>query len=133
MAKQLNTRLIQKVMRHIKGDLRRLEMSAYAYSEDEDEYGGEEFAKCGTKACFAGWAVLLNRKESDWKKLIHTDYDFHEAARKLLGLNDSEASSIFTGPGFDVASFGAGPIKQYAEVRKSVNEVLVARGSKVRV
>jgi hypothetical protein len=54
-----------------------------------------EYAKCGTAACIAGWAVLLSH-ESDFNvdnPLL--GMDVYQEAKTLLGLTMTEADRLF--------------------------------------
>ena len=56
-------------------------------------------ASCGTVACFAGWTVLLAGNTATFDCVIE-DYVVNDVAipvqaQRLLGLNSSEAESLF--------------------------------------
>jgi hypothetical protein len=65
----MNVKLLRKVKKHILEEPKRLFMRTYVFKKS---YEGEklrtcmgkkrDFARCGTAACIAGWAVLLSKK-----------------------------------------------------------------------
>lgn len=70
--RQMNTKLLRKVARHIEAEPRRLMMSdwiqhprvegALVYDGSASGCQFHLFAKCNTAACIAGWTVLLSDK-----------------------------------------------------------------------
>lgn len=90
------------------------QIEAHPGAYDQETYG-ERF-DCGTRACIAGWAVLLNQNpawEVWWKTYDYgggleyelsvrrastaTEIHVHEAAQEMLGLTAGEASRLFAG------------------------------------
>jgi len=88
----INTELLEQTMRHI-----------IDHPETHDQ--SQWVSKCGTTACFAGWACLLSGAQLNPKrylitiswwvtrnnKLIHTQ----DLATELLGICDDDADRLF--------------------------------------
>jgi len=139
--KEINVKEIKRVLKHVRGDMRRLDMATYGVLENTPsaaEY--KNFPACGTKACLAGWTVLLNTPKKNWNKLFtanDTSYaeaglmkdGTHEKAAKILGFNEAEAETIFTG----ASMYTKGAKAQYKELVEDINQVLKNRGMKERV
>lgn len=127
--KKLNERLIARVIKHIREDFRRFEMSFYGVkagtSAADGEYLNEPETKwpsCNTKACFAGWAVLLSTPKRKWNTLFtksgNMRYPFvRNQAAKLLGLNNDEAENLFT------CGMTGSPRKDLKDVERVLNNI----------
>lgn len=127
---KINKVMIRHVLKHIKEDLRRLNMCTWGTKVDpESAYS----PPCGTRACFAGWAVLLNTPKDQWPYLFHLDFNSgenrmssytREQATKLLGFNRNEAISIFGGVSLSKRTSEG----QYNQLVRDINKVLKNRG-----
>jgi uncharacterized protein RhaS with RHS repeats len=90
-----NAELITRILTHIEEDLRRLNMYSWT---DED-------AACGTTACVAGWAVILDGRaawnaDDGWNPPGSTDngYDDEAWARQgmdALGISEGMSKWLF--------------------------------------
>jgi hypothetical protein len=131
---ELNVKHINKIIRHIKGDLRRLWMPFWwAYQKGAIE-GPETYAPCNTAACFAGWSLLLSMPRKDWAKHFDKDgelknrpydYDYDNTEGRRLGLTTEEAWMLFDGDAGDTRR------QQWATVKGRLKEIIkdrVARG-----
>lgn len=61
--------------------------------------------KCGTTACFAGWAIALSGYDLGGGVHLdgeHVSYSYGKFAEKLLGLDEDEAGELFFGDGSDI-------------------------------
>lgn len=145
--KEINMKLMRKVLAHIKSDFRRLNMGTYGElkgsesAQMEKEEGclvnPNRWPSCNTKACMAGWTVLVSTPKSQWKSLFEKDGDMktstHSKARKLLGLSVEEANEIFTGNACWPSCWPSTAKEQYSLLKEDINEVLEARDMKERV
>lgn len=90
MTTGVNVPLLEKVMTHI-----------LDYPETHDQFLW--MSQCGTRACFAGWAVLLDESNEYTQGENPTCYydsqgnelAIWEVARRLLCLSEDEASILF--------------------------------------
>lgn len=97
----MNVKLLQKVKAHILADPQRLVMGAYAFHQSElgETFEGDDgrkvrFAKCGTAACIAGWACILDKDGP----CHYTYHEFYEEAKHALGIADEQAEKLFYTP-----------------------------------
>jgi hypothetical protein len=62
---KLNVRLLRKIQRYILKEPRRLVMSRLILKKGDPlpEDHNDDFGKCGTAACIAGWALLLSGRK----------------------------------------------------------------------
>lgn len=94
----MNVRLLRKVKNHILEEPRRFIMRTWLLTREyvggpsyPSDNGAKEvkFAKCGTAACIAGWAVLLHDKRI-------TNYDeIARRASELLELDEMKSYRLF--------------------------------------
>jgi uncharacterized DUF497 family protein len=124
----LNVKHINKILAHIRGDVRRLYMPLWGItkkSENVKDYG-INFAKCGTACCFAGWSHLLSMPKKDWSKAFVDDGRLlpmvkdEEAER--MGLTLAEASMLFWGGGTGVT-----PEQQFNTVKSRLRTIIQMR------
>ena len=93
----LNEKLIACVLDHIEQHRDEYDQNRWCWIRDL----GEDQEYCGTRACFAGWAVLLSTPVEKWHKLPTgpnnmSGYDYYSVkAAELLGLTRSEAAYLF--------------------------------------
>lgn len=93
MKKKINKSLIRKIIKNIEAKPLRLEMGDYV-----DLHDG--VAPCGTSACIAGWAVIIDRMEKhkigyqNAAKLANTVATHAEAVR-LLGITGDQSARLF--------------------------------------
>jgi len=141
--RKINMKLVREVLTHIKEDLHRLNMGSYGIlkgsrdAEDEELLENlinpDHWPSCNTKACFAGWTVLLNTPKKEWQKLFLKDGSMrdstHTKARKMLGFTDYEAETVFAGN----ALYGNTAREQFQYLKQDINEVLLERGMEERV
>ena len=139
--KKINVKEIKRVLKHIKSDIRRLEMSVWGFKKDSaeaeiltpDVADKKYWPACSTKACFAGWAVLMNTPKTKWKSLFNKDGGMKQGisgkAEKILGLTEEEAEIIFRGP----STYLEGGKEQFKQLRRDINQVFVQRDLKDRV
>lgn len=132
---KINLRYIRRVLRFIEGGPKlRFDMSTYG-DHAANEFPGEELNKtelrklgypeCGTRACFAGWCVLLQHKKKDWSEIVE-GVNISDTAQKLCGFTDDEADTVFDGV--------YGPFSsQLKSLKSRLNDVLANRGSKARI
>lgn len=129
---EINMKLVRKVLAHVKGDLKRLKMSVYGQQREGRE-GKKGYPACETRACFAGWTVLLTTPKKKWAKLFFKSFMDPEQtasrAQKLLGLTDGERYHIFSGR----ATNRWTTVSQFSQLKKDINGVLKGRGMKERV
>jgi hypothetical protein len=131
--KKINMKLVRKVLAHVKGDLRRLSMQVYGvHAGERDQL--RTYPACKTKACFAGWAVLLTTPKKRRSKLFDKNGWMNadtvpRHAQRLLGLGMGESFNIFSGR----ASCTSGAKRQFSQLKKDINDVLKERGMKERV
>lgn len=90
----MNVKLLRKVKAHILAEPKRLYMSSYIKSEAHNMDIGHDYPKCGTAACIAGWACLLELKPKDPYEFWQTHSVGPEAAA-LLGIDDQAAYRLF--------------------------------------
>lgn len=100
----LNVELLERVKAHILEEPKRLAMGTFAERNEE--------APCGTVACIAGWSLVLEKgarmvtkKLADFGEGYYEDHfvyrnnrpidDPHEHAKKILGLTEEEAMTLF--------------------------------------
>jgi hypothetical protein len=137
MARKINVAMFKKVMKHIKKDIRRLEMGLYGIKKNspgEWEICDTHWAACNTKACLAGWTVLLNTPKKDWPNLFIVNGQMRShttstKAAKLLGLDSYEADALFTGN----ATYETTPRTQYEVLQEEINKLFEEKGIKDRV
>ena len=93
----MNVELLRRVEQHILEEPRRLHMEGWYYSiEDREPYSSEP--PCGTAACIAGWAQLL---EAGWAPgelaydVVGDDSTAHDRGQEALDLDDAEAEALF--------------------------------------
>ena len=86
-----NVELLERTMQFIDDHPERHDQRSYGYRK-----------KCGTFACFAGWACVLSggvtwtKQHDGSKRLIQVrDLPTSLAAQRLLGLDDREARALF--------------------------------------
>lgn len=89
---KINTKLLNKIIRHILEKPKRFNMNVLAKKS--------KLTTCGTAACIAGWAVLLTKAEKYDKKsfhsLINSGYiSFWYAGAVALGLDAVAARQLF--------------------------------------
>lgn len=61
--------------------------------------------KCGTTACFAGWAIALSGYDLGGgvtRDGEHVAYSYGKFAERLLGLNGEQADELFFGDASDI-------------------------------
>jgi len=96
---KLNEKLIAKIIEHIEKDIRRYDQDLVGLKKDTESYyfsdiKSNKWAPCNTKACFAGWAVILSTPESKIPSLFQKNGSMKGGvlakARKLLGLKGEE-------------------------------------------
>jgi len=137
---KLQVAKIKKVLKHITEDLRRLEMGIWGTFISEEELKEmrlsekRNYPTCGTKACFAGWAVLLEVKRNRWSKLFDSGGHMHvgsisRKAQKILGLTKEEARSLFVGRACNEWEAK----DQLISLKEILNNIFMEHGSKVRV
>lgn len=82
----MNVPLLRKVQAAILEEPKRLDMGSWAYRTDHVDNG----PKCGTVACIAGWAIILNKtdKPARFSLFVHDSSDTCDIAMGLLGLKD---------------------------------------------
>lgn len=88
----MNTKLLNKIIRHIREKPKRFDMKILAKKS--------RLTPCGTAACIAGWAVLLTRADKQDKKSFHSLIDsgllsFWYAGASAIGLDQEEARQLF--------------------------------------
>jgi hypothetical protein len=145
--RKINVELFKKIIAHAKKDLRRLEMQVWGarkgsnYAKELKEEDGiftgrgkqSQWPVCNTKACCAGWAVLLSTPKSKWKSWFLSNGkmkdDAIRKATELLGLDEYQADSIFRGNG----AYYNKPARQLEALRVDINTVFEAAGLKDRV
>jgi hypothetical protein len=89
----MKTKLLRKVQQHILEEPRRLNMRTFR-TEVTGFY--ETDPPCGTTACIAGWAGLLNDPPSR-----HMNW---QEGREVLGLSRPQSERLFTPPEFGPAT-----------------------------
>jgi hypothetical protein len=130
---KINLPYIRKVLRFIeRGPKLRFDMGTYHDHVDPKDHDAKElrelhYPACGTKACFAGWAVMLQRKPDEWADVRYNEVA--PEARELLGFTYDEADCVFTGEGCNYSSFA----KQLRGLKRSLREVLRGRGIKAKL
>lgn len=85
----MNVELLRKIEAHILEEPKRFIMSQYIVekSSDRPDVNGRDFAPCGTAACIAGWACLLNN--------VHPSDIGSASAGRLLELNWDQRDRLF--------------------------------------
>jgi hypothetical protein len=135
MAK-INLKLIRRVLRHVKADLRRLEMSHYFRFHGKDSES-KSIPACGTTACCAGWACILADAKTQSQieqKILQMDASnwgtgyYFNRGKYLLGLTEGEAEIVFVGDASQVLHH-----RQYSVLKSCINQVLKRRGLRARV
>jgi len=98
----LNVTHINKVLKHIEGDVRRLNMPLWGVLKGtpsaEDVRAPSSYAKCGTACCFAGWSHLLSVPRKKWKAEFGPTGELDISRWKeteKLGLTYAEANRLF--------------------------------------
>lgn len=98
----LNKKLIRKIIKHIEAEPKRLNMNEWAM-KDSSRSG----PPCGTTACVAGWALLLDKPAAERRKIMAMDDDKFERAlfgrtsnilqmgAKKLGIDAGGAWKVF--------------------------------------
>jgi hypothetical protein len=136
--RQIEVKKIQKTIKFIETQLSRLEMNLYGIKKGSPEaktsgFTSNRWPSCHTKACFAGWTVLLETPKREWNKLFRKDGlmrgSTHGKAARILGLTAGEASDIFIGP----ATWELTTKSQLRALKISINQVFADRGIKERV
>lgn len=106
---KLNVRLLRRIQKHLRADPRRYNQRIWAKDiRFYRRYAPLEVPECGTRACIAGWAVLLSTKsKKEWWKWVekscrmvinpegNREFAIALKARKLLGLSEDEAFFLF--------------------------------------
>lgn len=134
---EINIKYIRKVLRFIeKGPKKRFEMRTYISYCDPKTHSRQwlksaGYPACGTQACFAGWAVLMQEKPSRWRSWSIGGHpnSISRRAMELCGFDDNEATYVFAGPACWIMGFD----NQLRLLKRSINEVLRDRGMKERV
>lgn len=85
-----NNDKIREVMIHVTRHPERLDMNHW----------GSKQTPCGTTACLAGWAMLLNGIPHRWGAtgelhLVNLNDDIEEVAGEILGLNYNECGVFY--------------------------------------
>ena len=130
---KINLKYIRKVLRFIENGPRlRLDMGTYHNYAEPDRYTKKElraarYPACGTKACFAGWGVMLQLKPEEWKDVVYGTVA--PKARKLFGFTMDESDIVFAGEGMLYSTFS----RQLRGLKESINTVLRNRGMKERI
>lgn len=97
----MNVELLRKVEKHILEEPKRLYMSKWIRRVKQhellDQAGNpREYASCGTAACIAGWAVILNNEPFDEREPdFFNPSPIFEKARTILQLTEPEAIRLF--------------------------------------
>jgi hypothetical protein len=129
---KINLPYIRKVLRFIeRGPKLRFDMRTYHDHVDTKHHDAKElremrYPACGTKACFAGWAVMLQRKPEQWDDVNYDEVA--QDARELLGFTYEESECVFTG-GCKYSTFA----KQLSGLKRALREVLRGRGIKAKL
>ena len=91
---ELNEKLIACVLDHIERDNDEYDQNEWCVLK-----GDQDNDFCGTRACFAGWAVLLSTPIGKWWEVRYggNARPMKEVARELLGLTYDEAHTLFQG------------------------------------
>jgi len=133
----LNVAEIVRVFHHVEEDHRRLKMSIWVQKETVIEkvfrkvvkWNPGNYPDCGTRACFAGWTLVLNKvplKFSAGGYLM--DDTVSNQAGQILGLNVRQRLHLF----HEHRSYDDSA-KQVEDLRNRINEVFEAEGLLVRV
>ena len=91
----MNIPLLRRIKKHILAEPKRLKMFSWIVHRSDrmatitTDDGERPFAKCGTAACIAGWACLLEGQEPQLSYVA-------DEARTLLGLNNAQAEVLFS-------------------------------------
>jgi hypothetical protein len=130
---KINLPYIRKVLRFIeRGPKLRFNMRTYHDHVDPKDHNAKElrvmrYPSCGTKACFAGWAVMLQRKPEGWADVEYSTVA--AKARQLLGFTEVEGDIVFAGEGCNYSTIA----KQLSALKHSLREVLRGRGIKAKL
>jgi hypothetical protein len=125
---ELNVKHFNKILAHIRGDLKRLWMPWFGVRKGTEMALSEglknrDFARCGTACCFAGWSELLATPRKDWKKLFSEDGDLSidsSIEGERLGLTEDEYSILFR-------SVNGSRRKQFDAVRERLRGIIANR------
>jgi hypothetical protein len=94
----MNVELLRKIEAHILAEPKRLHMSSFMMRQSArnvlSSVGGKPvgYPKCGTAACIAGWAVIL---EDGLPQGYLTGAQIYDRAQELLGLHVGQADRLF--------------------------------------
>lgn len=113
-AAQLNVQLIERVRELIASHPERHEQGLWIDAHGADDLRDDFGPDCGTSACVAGWAVLLEHELADAEpaRVIDLQTELHQGplhgswhgswlhpvnreARRALGLDDHDADVVF--------------------------------------
>lgn len=134
---KLNVRHINKIVKHIAGNVKRLYMPTWGVQKGsevarERELKDSRFPECGTVACFAGWSKLLSIPKKEWKSIftdtgameVIEDSDFGASIvaeeTQRLGLTKGEAADLFD------SAYGS-PSIQFTAVKQRLRCLIAAR------
>lgn len=102
-----NAELAYKVLDHVERHRAAFNMDTWVYSPDDTAVKLDDLLseKCGTTACFAGWAILLSGYEM--RGGVYRDGElvasiFSVFAADLLGLSGDQADDLFYADDEDV-------------------------------
>jgi hypothetical protein len=100
----LNFKHFNKILAHIRGDLKRLWMPEFGIKKGTgaaEATAIKGFPLCGTAACFAGWSRLLSIPKKDWKNEFNEYGELQNVSFASegirLGLTEEEAYKLFDG------------------------------------
>lgn len=132
---KINLRYIRRVLRFIEsGPKLRFDMRTYLDHADNVLLKEERtkknlralgYPECGTRACFAGWCVLLQLPKKEWAYAAYK-LDILRVATQLCGFTEDEAYSVFD------AAYGTFT-QQLRELKSRINDVLAERDFRERV
>lgn len=90
----MNVELFEKIKTHVREEPKRLYMGDWVMRKlpSLDDNRPDFFPECGTVACMAGWAVLLN---TPLDPLYVRSYLVESQARKALDIDGEQASGLF--------------------------------------
>ena len=80
---------IRKAFRHIKQDFRRFDMSSWGYRIFRALERSEDYPPCGTRACFGGWLVFLEKPERARAAELNYGPAVYDRARKIAGFTEA--------------------------------------------
>ena len=96
----MNIELAEKVLEHIKEHREAFNINCFIDIDDYDDY--EIFGyPCGTKACIAGWTILLSQNntpftEENFKALVNREWELiRSEASMLLDITPDEGENLF--------------------------------------